>query len=81
MQFVNRTVPRALERLGYDAAAVEDIVGYIAEHNSVNDAPHLKPEHRSVFDTAMGDAPMHYMGHVRMMGAAQPFISGASPRP
>ena len=77
MQFVNRTVPRALERLGYDAAQVEDIVAYIAEHNSVNDAPHLKPEHRSVFDTAMGDASIHYMGHVRMMGAAQPFISGA----
>ncbi len=77
MQFVNRTVPRALERLGYDAAEVEDIVAYIAEHNSVNDAPHLKPEHRSVFDTAMGDSPIHYMGHVRMMGAAQPFISGA----
>ncbi len=77
MQFVNRTVPRALERLGYAAAEVEDIVAYIAEHNSVNDAPHLKPEHRSVFDTAMGDAPIHYMGHVRMMGAAQPFISGA----
>jgi ribonucleoside-diphosphate reductase alpha chain len=77
MQFVNRTVPRALERLGYDDAEVEDIVAYIAEHNSVNDAPHLKPEHRSVFDTAMGDAPIHYMGHVRMMGAAQPFISGA----
>ena len=77
MQFVNRTVPRALDRLGYDAAEVEDIVAYIAEHNSVNDAPHLKPEHRSVFDTAMGDAPIHYMGHVRMMGAAQPFISGA----
>ena len=77
MQFVNRTVPRALERLGYDAGQVEDIVAYIAEHNSVNDAPHLKPEHRSVFDTAMGDAPIHYMGHVRMMGAAQPFISGA----
>jgi ribonucleoside-diphosphate reductase alpha chain len=77
MQFVNRTVPRALERLGYDAAQVEDIVAYIAEHNSVTDAPHLKPEHRSVFDTAMGDASIHYMGHVRMMGAAQPFISGA----
>jgi ribonucleoside-diphosphate reductase alpha chain len=77
MQFVNRTVPRALERLGYDAAEIEDIVAYIAEHNSVNDAPHLKAEHRSVFDTAMGDAPIHYMGHVRMMGAAQPFISGA----
>ena len=77
MQFVNRTVPRALERLGYDAAEVDDIVGYIAEHNQVTDAPHLKAEHRSVFDTAMGDASIHYMGHVRMMGAAQPFISGA----
>jgi ribonucleoside-diphosphate reductase alpha chain len=77
MQFVNRTVPRALERLGYDAAQVEDIVAYIAEHNSVTEAPHLKPEHRSVFDTAMGDASIHYMGHVRMMAAAQPFISGA----
>jgi ribonucleoside-diphosphate reductase alpha chain len=77
MQFVNRTVPRALDRLGYDAAQVEDVVAYIAEHNSVTDAPHLRPEHRSVFDTAMGDAPIHYMGHVRMMAAAQPFISGA----
>jgi ribonucleoside-diphosphate reductase alpha chain len=77
MQFVNRTVPRALQRLGYDAAQIADIVAYIAEHNSVADAPHLKPEHRSVFDTAMGDSPIHYMGHVRMMAAAQPFISGA----
>jgi ribonucleoside-diphosphate reductase alpha chain len=77
MQFVNRTVPRALQRLGYDGGQTEDIVGYIAEHNSVTDAPHLKPEHRSVFDTAMGDASIHYMGHVRMMAAAQPFISGA----
>jgi ribonucleoside-diphosphate reductase alpha chain len=77
MQFVNRTVPRALDRLGYDAAQVEDVVGYIAEHNSVTEAPHLRPEHRSVFDTAMGEATIHYMGHVRMMAAAQPFISGA----
>jgi ribonucleoside-diphosphate reductase alpha chain len=77
MQFVNRTVPRALQRLGYDAEQVEDIVAYIAEHNSVTEAPHLRPEHRSVFDTAMGDASIHYMGHVRMMAAAQPFISGA----
>jgi ribonucleoside-diphosphate reductase alpha chain len=77
MRFVNQTVPRALERLGYDAAAVEDIVGYIAEHNSVKGAPHLKPEHEAVFDTAMGAEPIHYMGHVRMMAAAQPFISGA----
>ncbi|MGH2681325.1 MAG: vitamin B12-dependent ribonucleotide reductase [Actinomycetota bacterium] len=77
MQFVNRTVPRALGRLGYDVAQVEDIVAYIAEHNSVTEAPHLKAEHRSVFDTAMGDASIHYMGHVRMMAAVQPFISGA----
>jgi ribonucleoside-diphosphate reductase alpha chain len=77
MQFVNQTVPRALDRLGYDAAQVVDIVAYIAEHNSVKDAPHLKTEHASVFDTAMGAEPIHYMGHVRMMAAAQPFISGA----
>jgi ribonucleoside-diphosphate reductase alpha chain len=77
MQFVNQTVPRALEKLGYDASEIDDIVSFIAEHNSVVDAPHLKPEHYSVFDTAMGDRPIHYMGHVRMMGAAQPFISGA----
>jgi ribonucleoside-diphosphate reductase alpha chain len=77
MQFVNRTVPRALQRLGYDAEQIDDIVAYIAEHNSVTDAPHLRPDHRSVFDTAMGDSPIHYMGHVRMMAAAQPFISGA----
>ncbi len=77
MQFVNQTVPRALDRLGYDQAQVEDVVGYIAEHNSVADAPHLKQEHYAVFDTAMGAEPIHYMGHVRMMAAAQPFISGA----
>jgi len=77
MQFVNQTVPRALQRLGYDASQVEDIVAYIAEHNSVADAPHLRDEHQPVFDTAMGEQPIHYMGHVRMMAAAQPFISGA----
>ncbi len=77
MQFVNQTVPRALERLGYDAAQTEDIVAYIAEHNSTLDAPHLKPEHQTVFDTSMGAQAIHYMGHVRMMAAAQPFISGA----
>jgi ribonucleoside-diphosphate reductase alpha chain len=77
MQFVNQTVPRALDRLGYGAAQVDDIVGYIAEHNSVSGAPHLKLEHYPVFDTAMGAEPIHYMGHVRMMAAAQPFISGA----
>ncbi|MEX2405814.1 MAG: vitamin B12-dependent ribonucleotide reductase, partial [Actinomycetota bacterium] len=77
MQFVNQTVPRALGRLGYDQAQVVDVVAYIAEHNSVVDAPHLKQEHYAVFDTAMGAEPIHYMGHVRMMAAAQPFISGA----
>jgi ribonucleoside-diphosphate reductase alpha chain len=77
MQFVNQTVPRALEKLGYDGGQREDIVAYIAEHNSVADAPHLRPEHYPVFHTAMGEQPIHYMGHVRMMAAAQPFISGA----
>ncbi|MGZ8630079.1 MAG: vitamin B12-dependent ribonucleotide reductase [Actinomycetota bacterium] len=77
MQFVNQTVPRALEKLGFEAAQIEDIVAYIAEHNSVVDAPHLELEHYAVFDTAMGAQPIHYMGHVRMMAAAQPFISGA----
>jgi ribonucleoside-diphosphate reductase alpha chain len=77
MQFVNQTVPRALDKLGYSADQVEDVVAYIAEHNSVVEAPHLREEHYPVFDTAMGDRPIHYMGHVRMMAAAQPFISGA----
>jgi ribonucleoside-diphosphate reductase alpha chain len=77
MQFVNQTVPRALDKLGYAAEQVDDIVAYIAEHNSVVDSPHLKIEHHAVFDTAMGAQPIHYMGHVRMMAAAQPFISGA----
>jgi ribonucleoside-diphosphate reductase alpha chain len=77
MQFVNQTVPRALDRLGYDGDEIDDVVAYIAEHNSVVEAPHLRPEHYAVFDTAMGAQPIHYMGHVRMMAAAQPFISGA----
>ncbi|HEX6331403.1 MAG TPA: vitamin B12-dependent ribonucleotide reductase, partial [Actinomycetota bacterium] len=77
MQIVNRTVPRALETLGYTEDQTKDIVGSIAEHNSVKGAPHLRPEHESVFDTSMGEQAIHYMGHVRMMAAAQPFISGA----
>jgi ribonucleoside-diphosphate reductase alpha chain len=77
MQFVNQTVPRALDKLGYEPAQVDDIVAYIAQNNSVMDAPHLRTEHSAVFDTAMGAEPIHYMGHVRMMAAAQPFISGA----
>jgi ribonucleoside-diphosphate reductase alpha chain len=77
MRIVNQTIPRALMRLGYDAGQATDVVEYIAEHNSVAEAPHLKAEHLPVFDTSMGDAAIHYMGHVRMMGAVQPFISGA----
>jgi ribonucleoside-diphosphate reductase alpha chain len=77
MRIVNQTVPRALDRLGYEADQVADIVSYIAEHNSVAEAPHLRPEHLPVFDTSMGDRAIQYMGHVRMMAAVQPFLSGA----
>jgi ribonucleoside-diphosphate reductase alpha chain len=74
---VNRTVPMALERLGYAPAEVEEIVAFIDERNTVVGAPHLKAEHFPVFDCAVGDRAIPYMGHVRMMGAVQPFISGA----
>ena len=77
MKIVNQTVPRALKRLGYAPNEVEQITAHISEHNTVDGAPFLKPEHFAVFDTAMGDRSIHYMGHVRMMGAVQPFISGA----
>jgi ribonucleoside-diphosphate reductase alpha chain len=77
MQIVNQTVPRALDKLGYTQPQIEDVVGYIAEHNSVADAPHLREEHYPVFDTSMGERAIQYMGHVRMMAAVQPFISGA----
>jgi ribonucleoside-diphosphate reductase alpha chain len=77
MQFVNQTVPRALEKLGYDRPQIDDIVGYIAEHNTVAGAPHLRDEHAPVFDTSMGERSIQYMGHVRMMASVQPFISGA----
>ena len=77
MQIVNQTVPRALDRLGYEPGQVADIVAYISEHNSVAEAPHLREEHEPVFHTSMGDRAIQYMGHVRMMAAVQPFISGA----
>jgi len=77
MRIVNQTVPRALQRLGYQPDQVEDIVVYISENNSVAEAPHLRAEHLPVFDTSMGDRAIQYMGHVRMMAAVQPFISGA----
>ena len=77
MQIVNQTVPRALRKLGYPEEQVEAIVEYIAEHGHVVDAPGLKPEHYAVFDCAMGERSIAPMGHVRMMAAAQPFLSGA----
>ncbi|HEX9410305.1 MAG TPA: vitamin B12-dependent ribonucleotide reductase, partial [Actinomycetota bacterium] len=77
MRIVNQTVPRALARLGYGPDQVEDVVAYISEHNSVAEAPHIRAEHLPVFDTSMGDRAIQYMGHVRMMAAVQPFISGA----
>jgi len=77
MQIVNQTVPRALRALGYQEESVEAIVEHIAEHGHVIDAPGLKPEHYEVFDCAMGARAIKPMGHVRMMAAAQPFISGA----
>jgi ribonucleoside-diphosphate reductase alpha chain len=77
MQIVNQTVPRALGRLGYTPEQAGDIVDFIGEHNSVADAPHLKEEHYPVFDTSMGERAIHYLGHVKMMAAVQPFISGA----
>ena len=77
MQIVNQTIPRALKNLGYTGETAEAIVEYISEHGHVIDAPGLKPEHYEVFDTAMGERAIKPMGHVRMMAAAQPFLSGA----
>ncbi|MCD6638553.1 MAG: vitamin B12-dependent ribonucleotide reductase, partial [Nocardioides sp.] len=77
MQIVNQTIPRALKKLGYQPEQIEAIVAYIAEHGHVIDAPGLKTEHYEVFDTAMGARALKPMGHVRMMAAAQPFLSGA----
>jgi len=77
MSIVNQTVPRALAKLGYDETQIADIVAYIDENSHVVGAPHLRDEHIAVFDTAMGERSIHYMGHIKMMGAVQPFISGA----
>jgi ribonucleoside-diphosphate reductase alpha chain len=77
MSIVNQTVPRALRKLGYDETQVADIVAFIDENSHVIGAPHLREEHIEVFDTAMGERSIHYMGHIKMMGAVQPFISGA----
>jgi ribonucleoside-diphosphate reductase alpha chain len=74
---VNKTVPMALEKIGYAPREVEEIVAYVDERNSVVGAPYVKTEHYPIFDCAVGDRTIHYLGHVKMMGATQPFISGA----
>ncbi len=77
MAIVNQTVPRALRNLGYSETELEAIVAYIDENKSIVGAPGLNPEHLPVFACSMGDNTIHYLGHVKMMGAVQPFISGA----
>jgi ribonucleoside-diphosphate reductase alpha chain len=81
MKIVNGTVPMALQKLGYDAQQVKEIIEYIDEHETIEGAPHLKDADLPVFDCAFkalkGSRSIHYMGHIRMMGATQPFISGA----
>src|SRR5690349_19350653 len=81
MKIVNQTVPEALRKLGYPEAETQAIVRYIDEHGTIEGAPGLKEEHLTVFDCAFraqnGVRSIHHMGHVRMMAAAQPFISGA----
>ena len=79
LKIVNQTVPAALRKLGYGAEEVDEILAYLTEHETIEGAPHLKPQHLPVFDCAFkpanGERSIHYMGHVRMMGAIQPFIS------
>lgn len=77
MIIVNQTIPRALKTLGYNKADAEAIVAYIHEYGTVTGAPHLKESDYDVFACAVGDRAIHYMGHVKMMGAVQPFLSGA----
>jgi ribonucleoside-diphosphate reductase alpha chain len=77
MSIVNQTVPRALRALGYAKEQVDDIINYIDVEKTILGAPHLKSEHKNVFACSMGDNPISYMGHVKMMSAVQPFISGA----
>ena len=74
---VNKTVPMALEKLGYAPTEVSEIEAFVDDRNTVVGAPYLKTEHYPIFDCAIGDRAIHYMGHVKMMGATQPFISGA----
>jgi len=81
LKIVNQTVPTALRKLGYGAEQVDEILAYLMEHETIEGAPGLKPQHLPIFDCAFkpanGERSIHYMGHVRMMGAIQPFLSGA----
>jgi len=77
MSIVNQTVTRALGKLGYSDTEAAEIVAYVNENMSILGAPHIKSEHLAVFACSMGDNTIHYSGHVKMMGAVQPFISGA----
>lgn len=81
LKIVNSTVPRALKRLGYESHEIQQIIEYIDENDTIEGAPGLREEHLPVFDCAFkparGSRSIHYMGHLRMMGAVQPFISGA----
>jgi ribonucleoside-diphosphate reductase alpha chain len=74
---VNKTVPLGLEKLGYAPDEVDEVVAFIDERNTIIGAPHVKTEHYPVFDCAIGERAIHYRGHVKMMSAVQPFISGA----
>jgi len=77
MSIVNQTVPRALRALGYTKSQADDIVAYIDVEKTIVGAPHLKAAHLPVFACSMGDNTIHYLGHVKMMAAVQPFLSGA----
>jgi ribonucleoside-diphosphate reductase alpha chain len=81
LKIINNTVPRALKRLGYDVKQSQEIVEYIEEHETIEGAPYIKDDDLAVFDCAFksekGSRTIHYMGHIKMMGAVQPFISGA----
>jgi ribonucleoside-diphosphate reductase alpha chain len=81
IKIVNQSVPRVLERLGYAPAEVDDIVRYVDEKEMIEGAPHLKEEHLAIFDCAFpprdGERSIHWMGHIKMMAAVQPFLSGA----
>jgi ribonucleoside-diphosphate reductase alpha chain len=74
---VNKTVPLGLDKLGYTPNEIDEVVAFIDERNTIVGAPYVKAEHYPVFDCAVGDRAIHYSGHVKMMGAVQPFISGA----